>query len=91
MAKIEKKALKTTSKKNTLPIPFKVCWDKNNYMLFGLGGLLSIIGFYFMSVSPWDSKSALVISPVILLITYLGVFPAAILYRSKNKNQNEEV
>ncbi len=85
-------AVKVT-KKNTLKqtsIPaFSYYWEKHNFILFGIGIVLSVIGFYLSSVKPWDSNASLVISPILLVVTYIVIFPLAILY-TKKKNQPEE-
>ena len=43
-----------------------------------------------MSIKPWNSFPALNISPVILIIAYVVIFPAAILYREKKKSGKSE-
>lgn len=70
--------------KKSLPSPFNIYWDKTNYLLFGLGLLLIIIGFYVMSLGEWDSTSSLVISPIILFIAFVIIIPSSIFYRKKS-------
>ena len=89
MAKIVKRKNVKSSKK-TFSSPFKIYWEKKNYTFFYLGFLLLIIGYYLMSIGKWDSTASLVFSPIILVITYILIFPAAILYRNKNKTVQEE-
>ncbi len=89
MAKtVKKRRVKTTKK--TYASPFNIYWEKKNYFFFYLGFLLLIIGYYAMSIGKWNSIPSLVFSPIILVITYIIVFPAAILYRNKNKSEQEE-
>jgi len=85
--KTKKKNVKTSTK--SLPSPFNIYWEKTNYLLFGLGMLLIILGFYFMSLGEWDSSSSLVISPILLFLGFVVVMPASILYRKKEKAQTE--
>ncbi len=86
MAKVVKKfALKQSS----VPV-FSYYWEKHNYVLFGIGIVLSVIGFFLSSVKPWDSNASLVISPIILVITYVVIFPLAILYTKKKKQTEED-
>jgi FtsH-binding integral membrane protein len=70
--------------KKSLPSPFNIYWEKTNYLLFGLGLLLVIVGFYVMSLGEWDSTSSLVISPILLFVAFVIVIPASIFYRKKS-------
>jgi uncharacterized membrane protein YesL len=89
MAKTVRKR-NTKSSKKSFASPFKIYWEKKNYLFFYLGFLLLIIGYYIMSLGKWNSTASLIFSPIILVITYIFIFPAAILYRNKNKNGLEE-
>ena len=90
MAKKVKKRRNVKSSKKTYSSPFKIYWEKKNYFFFYLGFLLLIIGYYVMSIGKWNSTVSLVFSPIILVIAYVLIFPAAILYRNKNKTAQEE-
>jgi hypothetical protein len=83
--KTKKKNVKTSGK--SLPSPFNIYWEKTNYLLFGLGALLIILGFYFMGQGEWDSSSSLVISPILLFLGFVVVMPVSILYRKRSKGQ----
>jgi membrane protein YdbS with pleckstrin-like domain len=85
---VRKKTARTIKK--TYTSPFSIYWEKNNYMLLFAGAVLIIAGFYFMSLGAWDSFSSLVISPVLLFIGYLLVFPASIFYRKRSEKLKEE-
>lgn len=85
MAKIKPKS----KKQNKASIsPFKDYWDKTNYIIFGAGVGIVILGFKLMSQSPWDNPVSLSISPIILLLAYLIVFPLSILYKKKKSNSD---
>ncbi len=56
----------------------------------GIGVFLLIVGFYFMSIGPYDSTISLTISPLVLMIAYLIIFPLSILSSSKNKEAETE-
>jgi FtsH-binding integral membrane protein len=87
--KIKKRTIKQTKK--TSVSPFNIYWEKKNYYLLALGLLVTIIGFYIMTIGPWDSFSSLVISPIILFIAYVIIFPLSIFFRKrKEKVQNQE-
>ena len=83
--KRKKKNVKTVAK--SLPSPFNMYWEKTNYLLFALGMILVIIGFYLLGQGEWDSSTSLVISPILLFIGFVVIFPASIFYRKKS---NEE-
>lgn len=80
MAKVKAKFKK---QKNTFTSPFKNYWERNNYILFGLGIVVVILGFILMSQGPWDNPVSLSFSPIVLLIAYVIIFPLSILYRKK--------
>ena len=84
---------KPKSKKQykTLISPFKNYWDKNNYIIFGIGIGIIILGFILMAQDPWDNPISLSFSPVILLFAYLIVFPFSILYRKKRNSSTNNV
>jgi hypothetical protein len=83
--KTKKKNVKTAAK--SLPSPFNIYWEKTNYLLFGLGMFLIILGFFFMGQGAWNSSASLVISPILLFLGFVFVMPASILYRKKNEGQ----
>lgn len=85
MAKIKPKSKKSAKK---ITSPFKNYWNKNNYILFGIGIGIIIIGFLLMAQGPWDNPLSLSISPVVLLIAYVIVFPLSILYKKKSSSVN---
>ena len=87
--KIKKRTIKQ-SKKSTVS-PFNIYWEKRNYYLLALGLLATIVGFYFMTIGPWDSFSSLVISPILLFIAYIIIFPLSIFLRKKaGKEQSQD-
>jgi uncharacterized membrane protein len=85
--KTKKKNIKNVKK--SIPSPFNIYWEKINYILFGVGILLIILGFYIMSLGEWNSTSSLVISPIILVIGFVVVLPASILYRKKTESKTD--
>jgi FtsH-binding integral membrane protein len=90
--KIKKRQIRQTKK--SAVSPFNIYWEKKNYFLLGIGLLVTIIGFYFMTVGSWNSASSLLISPIILFIAYVIIFPLTIFFRKKSeteKNQESKV
>ncbi|MDR3665655.1 MAG: hypothetical protein P4L35_02315 [Ignavibacteriaceae bacterium] len=89
MAKtVKKKPLRSIKK--ALASPFSIYWKKENYLILLTGAVFLIIGYYVMSIDPWNSTPAIVISPIILLIVYILIIPAAILYKKKDKGNKSE-
>ena len=86
--KIKKKQIRQTKK--TSISPFNIYWEKKNYLLLGLGLLFTIIGFYFMTIGSWDSPSSLIISPILLFIAYVIIFPLSIFSRKKAEKEQTQ-
>lgn len=74
---------KTAPVKKLLTSPFKIYWEKSNYIFLLLGFALLIGGYYIMSIGEWDSTTSLIISPIILVIAYVLIFPLSIFSRKK--------
>ncbi len=74
---------KSAAPKKNLVSPFKIYWEKKNYIFLFLGFALLILGYYVMSIGPWDSTASLVISPIILVIAYILIFPLSIFSKKK--------
>ena len=61
-----------------------------NYMIIGLGILVIIIGYFFMSENSVDGFLPSILAPILLCIGYLVIVPLGILYSDKsNDAQNE--
>ena len=93
MAKKIKRKTERTVKKDFIS-PFRIYWEKENYYFLAAGIVVVILGFYFLSIGPWDSFSSLVIAPVLLFIGYVIIFPASILFRKKfshPKSQEDDI
>ena len=92
MAKKVKKNINRKNKKQVTPnSPFSIYWKKQNYIILFAGFIIILVGFYLMSIGPWNSSTALVVSPIVLVIGFVLVFPASIFYKAKNnKNSSQE-
>ncbi len=80
--RVQKKAVKVS--------PFNIYWTKKNYTFLFIGMAVIVLGFYLMSVGPWNSFVSLVVSPIVLVIGYVFVFPLAILYKNKGEEKTTE-
>lgn len=79
--KIKKKSL---ASKKIISSPFSIYWDKKNYLFLILGFALLVIGYYLMSLGSWDSTESLILSPIILVIAYILIFPLSIFSGKKD-------
>jgi len=61
-------------------------FGKINYQLFGIGLLVIILGYIIMATGKTESVQSIKISPLILIIGYCVLIPAAILVKPKNKD-----
>ena len=66
--------------KNKQPINLKWPYKTKNYVLFGAGVFVIIVGYLTMYLGVVDSFQSLVLSPLLLLIGYLVLIPYALLY-----------
>ena len=75
----------TKAKKKAHKRPQVLEWPLNreNYILFGLGILVLIVGYFFLSIGPWDSFWSRTLAPIVLVVGYLIVIPIAILRGKK--------
>ena len=61
-------------------------FGKINYQLFGIGLAVIILGYIVMASGETESIQSIKIAPIILIIGYCILIPAAILIKPKNKN-----
>ena len=67
--------------KNKKTIQFSWPYKRKNYVLFGVGVFVIIVGYLIMYSGEVDSFQSLVISPLLLLAGYLVIIPMALLSR----------
>ena len=60
-------------------------FGKINYQLFGIGLLVIIFGYIIMAMGDTESFQSVKLSPVILIVGYCVIIPAAILVKPRNK------
>lgn len=84
MAKVRKGI---RSKKQSEKSPFNNYWIKENYLILFAGVIALILGFFLMSIDPYDSALSLSFSPIVLLIAYIVIFPLSILFRKRKTKE----
>ena len=60
-------------------------FGNTNYILFGAGLLLVIIGYFFMATGNVNSFQSLTLAPIMLFLGYIIVLPISLVYRDKEK------
>ena len=65
--------------KNKKKLQFSWPYKRKNYILFGVGVFVIIVGYLVMYFGEVDSFQSLVISPLLLLAGYLVIIPMALL------------
>ncbi len=65
--------------KNKKTLQFSWPYKRKNYVLFGVGVFVIIVGYLIMYSGEVDSFRSLVISPLLLLAGYLVIIPMALL------------
>ena len=65
--------------KNKKTLRFSWPYKRKNYVLFGVGVFVIIVGYLIMYAGEVDSFQSLIISPLLLLAGYLVIIPMALL------------
>lgn len=68
-------------KKNTSSIFHSWPFGKKNYLLFGLGIAMIVVGYILMYTGETSSFQSIVLSPIILVIGYCVVIPISIMIK----------
>ena len=58
-------------------------FNKYNYILFGVGLCIILLGYLLMSLGEVDSFQSVKLAPILLVIGYCIVLPISIIYTSK--------
>ena len=68
--------VKTTKNNKSKSWPF----NKKNYLLFGIGILVIILGYIIMGTGDVNSFQSIKLAPILLFIGYLIIIPLSIFY-----------
>ena len=58
-------------------------YDKENYILFGVGIITIILGYIIMATGDTYSFQSLSLAPVLLFVGYIILIPFSLLYKKK--------
>ena len=84
------KLFKDNDSENTSSLFESWSLSKTNYILFGIGLILIILGYILMGKGEVYSFQSLTLAPIMLFIGYIIVIPASLIYRDKNSLEVEE-
>ena len=85
------KPVKRRGKGKAVTLKSSLPFQTENYILFAIGIGVLILGYIALSIGPWDSFMSLTLAPVLLVLAFCIIFPVAILYKKKIKQQDSEV
>jgi len=60
-------------------------FSNTNYVLFFAGIAIIIVGYFLMSFGEVNSFQSLTLAPILLFIGYIVLIPAALIFKSKQK------
>ena len=68
-------------------------WDfsTTNYILFGIGLALIIVGYLVMAAGEVNSFQSLTLAPIMLFTGYIIVIPAGLIYREKSSDVEDNL
>ena len=84
------KLFKNNDSENTNSLFESWSLSKINYILFGIGLTLIILGYILMGKGEVYSFQSLTLAPIMLFIGYIIAIPASLIYRDKNSLEAEE-
>ncbi|MBC8174400.1 MAG: DUF3098 domain-containing protein [Candidatus Marinimicrobia bacterium] len=60
-------------------------FTRKNYLIFGIGVVVIIIGYIVMTTGEVNSFQSLTLAPILLFVGYVVIIPIALIYRKKSK------
>ena len=88
---------KTSSSKSSLRTKktkadyVRISLSKKNYLIIGIGILVIVLGYIFMSENSVDGVMPTVIAPIFLVAGYCVIIPFGILYKDKTDAAQQEI
>ena len=77
---------KSNTEKRLFPM---ITLDRRNLIIFFVGLFVLAVGFIMLSIGPWDNPLSRSVAPMILLLGYLILFPAAIFFGGSIRGEKE--
>lgn len=66
-----------------------IALDRRNVIILVVGLVVITIGYFLLSIPPWDNFLSRSVSPLILILGYLVIIPIAIFYGSGNSGEEQ--
>ena len=71
------------NKNTNLHLFEKWSFSSKNYLIFGVGLIVIILGYFIMVMGTVNSFQSLTLAPIMLFLGYVVVIPTALIYRDK--------
>ncbi|NQT35831.1 hypothetical protein HQ587_11620 [bacterium] len=81
--------MKRKTYKDTRFLP-RIDMGWRNILLFLIGLIILVVGFYLSSIAPWDNPLSRTVAPLVLLFGYLIIFPIAIFLRPGSERREQQ-
>ena len=65
-------------------------FSSKNYLIFGIGLVLIILGYFIMVMGTVNSFQSLTLAPIMLFIGYIVIIPLALIYRDKSDTDSSD-
>ena len=65
-------------------------FSSKNYLIFGIGLVLIILGYFIMVMGTVNSFQSLTLAPIMLFIGYIVIIPLALIYRDKSDKNSSD-
>lgn len=59
-------------------------FSSKNYLIFGIGLIFIILGYFIMETGTVNSFQSLTLAPIMLFIGYIVIIPLALIFRDKS-------
>ena len=78
------------NKDTNLPLFENWSFSSKNYLIFGIGLVLIILGYFIMVMGTVNSFQSLTLAPIMLFIGYIIIIPLALIYRDKSDKASSD-
>jgi|TARA_Y100000294_G_scaffold172521_1_gene187408 hypothetical protein len=65
-------------------------FSTKNYLIFGIGLIVIIFGYFIMAMGTVNSFQSLTLAPIMLFIGYIIIIPLALIYRDKSNTASSD-
>ena len=78
------------NKKNNLRLFENWSFSSKNYLIFGIGLIVIIVGYFIMGTGTVNSFQSLTLAPIMLFIGYIIIIPLALIYKDKSDKTSSD-